>query len=91
MPFGYSRRVRSAICAASCGWVMFEVRLATRPSVEMPSTMSSGSRPLPFVLDIFAPSASRTMPWMYTLRNGTSPVKRKVIMIMRATQKKMMS
>ena len=30
-------------------------------------------------------------PWMYTARNGTSPVNLRPIMIIRATQKKMMS
>ena len=91
MPFGYSRRVRSAIAAAIFGCVMLAVRLATRSSVETPSIKSSGSKPLPRVLDILAPLASRTMPWMYTSRNGTSPVNLSVIMIIRATQKKMMS
>ena len=42
-------------------------------------------------LDIFLPSWSRTMPWMYTSLNGTLPVKWVVIIIMRATQKKMIS
>ena len=40
---------------------------------------------------IFFPSASRTRALMYTCRNGTWPVKCVVIMIIRATQKKMMS
>ena len=46
---------------------------------------------LPFDFDIFWPSWSRIRPWMYTSRNGTSPVKCRPSMIMRATQKKMMS
>ena len=46
---------------------------------------------LPLDFDIFWPSASRTMALMKTSRNGTSPVKWSVVMIMRATQKKMMS
>ena len=46
---------------------------------------------LPFDFDIFCPSASRTMALMYTSRKGTLPVKCSVIMIIRATQKKMMS
>src|SRR5216683_7864199 len=57
----------------------------------IPSMMSSGSSVLPFDLDILSPSASRTMALMYTWRNGTLPVKCMVIMIIRATQKKMMS
>jgi hypothetical protein len=40
---------------------------------------------------IFLPCASRTRPWMYTCLNGTRPVKCVVIMIILATQKKMMS
>jgi hypothetical protein len=46
---------------------------------------------LPFDFDIFCPSRSRTMPVMYTSRNGTSPMSLSPIMSMRATQKKMMS
>ena len=61
---------------------------ASRP---IPSIKSIGSSVLPFDLDILSPSASRTMALMYTCRNGTLPVKRMVIMIIRATQKKMMS
>jgi hypothetical protein len=57
----------------------------------MPSMMSSGSRMLPFDFDIFWPSASRTRPVMYTSRKGTLSVKCRVIITMRATQKKMMS
>src|SRR5207245_11234611 len=56
----------------------------------MPSMISSGSSVLPFDLDILSPSASRTMALMYTCRNGTLPVKCMVIMIIRATQKKML-
>ena len=57
----------------------------------MPSIRSMGSRMLPFDFDILLPSASRTSPWMYTSRNGTSPMNFSPNMIMRATQKKMMS
>ena len=53
--------------------------------------VQAGPSPLPLVLDIFWPSASRTRPWMYTCRKGTSSVNLSAIMIMRATQKKMMS
>ncbi|MNE69630.1 hypothetical protein D3C80_1653650 [compost metagenome] len=63
----------------------------------MPSTMSSGSRTLPLDLDIFWPWPSRTRPCTYTVLNGTCGVPSSflircmVSMIMRATQKKMMS
>ena len=53
--------------------------------------ISSGSRELPSDLDILRPCASRTTPCRTTLRNGTSPMNRQPAMIMRATQKKMMS
>ena len=46
---------------------------------------------LPFDFDILSPCSSRMSPVMYTSRNGTSPVNFSPIMIMRATQKKMMS
>ena len=46
---------------------------------------------MPLVLDIFWPCSSRTRPLMNTRRNGTSPAKRMPSMIIRATQKKMMS
>ena len=46
---------------------------------------------LPFDFDIFWPCSSRIRPVMYTSRNGTSPANSRPIMIIRATQKKMMS
>mgnify|MGYP003694230255 CR=1 FL=1 len=57
----------------------------------MPSMRSSGSMMLPFDLDILSPCSSRMRPVMYTSRNGTSPANLSPIMIIRATQKKMMS
>ena len=80
-------------------WMRSLCSLFSRPAVdfsnnfsyETPSMRSSGSNVLPFDFDIFSPSASRTMALMYTWRNGTLPVKWRVAMIMRATQKKMMS
>ncbi len=87
-----SRAASPFRCAfAICGCISPSVRLVIRSASEMPSTTSSGSSPLPRVFDIFWPSASRTSPVMWTLRNGTSPMKCSVIMIIRATQKKMMS
>ena len=91
MPSGNSFRVAFSIFAAICGCISPLVRLATRSSRAMPSMMSIGSRMLPFDFDIFWPSLSRTRPVMYTSRNGTCPVRRSVTMIIRATQKKMMS
>ena len=60
-------------------------------SVPYLSVTSSGSMTLPFVFDIFCPSASRTIVCRYTTRNGMSPVHSRPSMIMRATQKKRMS
>jgi hypothetical protein len=55
------------------------------------STVSTGSITLPFVLDIFEPSAARTSPCMYTVSKGALPVSSSPIIAMRATQKKRMS
>ncbi len=52
---------------------------------------SRGSITFPFVLDIFSPFSSRTIACRYTVRKGTSPMKCRPIIIIRATQKKMMS
>ena len=60
-------------------------------SVPYFSVTTSGSMVLPLVFDIFWRSASRTRPWMYTWRNGTSPMNSMPSMAMRATQKKRMS
>ncbi len=46
---------------------------------------------LPLDFDILSPFSSRMRPVMYTSRNGTSPMNLRPSMIMRATQKKMMS
>ena len=47
--------------------------------------------PLPLVLDILSPFSSVTIEVRYTVRNGTLPMKCRPIIIIRATQKKMMS
>ncbi|MNC47527.1 hypothetical protein D3C75_965910 [compost metagenome] len=86
-----------AIFSASLGCIMPLVRFSSRASRVMPSTMSSGSSTLPLDLDIFWPWPSRTRPCTYTVLNGTCGVPSSflircmVSMIMRATQKKMMS
>ncbi len=54
------------------------------------STYSTGLTTLCLDFDIFSVPL-RTIPWRYTVRNGTSPMFSRPIMIMRATQKKMMS
>ena len=91
MPFGNCLRVIFSIEGASLGCIRPLVRLATSASRSMPSMRSSGSSTLPLDLDIFCPSESRIRPCTYTSRNGTSPMKCRPSMIMRATQKKMMS
>ena len=60
-------------------------------SVPKRSQMSSGSTTFPLDFDIFCRSASRTMPVMYTARNGTSFMNFIPNIIIRATQKKIMS
>jgi hypothetical protein len=54
-------------------------------------TTSSGSMPLPSDFDIFTCLVSRTVPCRYTVWNGTRPMKCRPAMIIRATQKKMIS
>ena len=61
------------------------------PSAPYWSMRARGSGELPSDLDILRPSLSRTMPVKYTLRKGMSPRYSYPAMIMRATQKKMMS
>ncbi len=56
-----------------------------------PWMMSSGSMTLPFTFDIFSPRSSRTIACKKTVRKGTSPMKCSPNIIIRATQKKMMS
>ena len=46
---------------------------------------------MPSDLLILRPCASRTMPWIKTVSNGTSPMCSRPEKIMRETQKKMMS
>ncbi len=91
MPSGNSRRVRSRTCGAFSGRRRPVVRFSSSGASATPSIRSTGSMTLPSDFDIFSPSWSRTMPWMYTSRKGTRPVKWVVIMTMRATQKKMIS
>ena len=67
------------------------VSVNRRASAPISSITSSGSTTLPLDLLIFCPPSSRTSPVMYTVRNGTSPVNFMPAMIIRATQKKMMS
>ena len=52
---------------------------------------SSGSMPLPRLLDILRPWLSRTMPWMQTVWKGALPVYARPEKIIRLTQKPMMS
>ena len=97
IPSANSLRVAFSIFCASLGFIRPVVRLATRVSKSMPSIKSIGSSTLPLDLDIFCPCPSRTKPCTYTVLNGTcglpslSLIKYSVIIIIRATQKKMMS
>ena len=65
-----------------------EKRSASAPTRSM-SAIGSGE--LPSVFDILRPFSSRTIPWMSTRENGTSPMNAIHAMIMRATQKKRIS
>jgi len=91
MPSGNSFLIRPPLSALSSGRRRPTVAFAINVSSPTPPMRSVGSITLPSDLLIFLPSPSRTMPWMYTVLKGTSPVKWAVIMIIRATQKKMMS
>ena len=67
------------------------VRVKRRESQPYLSIISSGSMTLPVDLDILRPVSSRTRACRYTSWKGTWPMKCWPIIIMRATQKKMMS
>ncbi len=62
-----------------------------RASAPYSSMISRGSTPLPRDLDIFRPSSSRTRPWMSTVLKGVSPISSTPQVIIRETQKVMMS
>ena len=91
MPSGKASRVCFSIFCFSCGCIISAVRFCTSSSISMPSIRSIGSRIFPFDLDIFCPCSSRTRPVMYTFLKGISPVNFRVIIIILATQKNMMS
>ena len=61
------------------------------PSAPYSSMSFNGSGELPSDLDIFLPSLSRTMPVKYTFRKGILPVYSYPAIIIRATQKKIIS
>jgi len=83
--------MRSSLSAMSMPGAAPRSSAKRTASVPYSSITSSGSIVLPFVFDIFCRWASRTSPWMYTVRKGTSPVHSRPSMIMRATQKNRMS
>ena len=61
------------------------------PSAPNFSISSMGSGELPRLFDILRPSLSRTIPVKYTFLNGNLPMYSSPAIIIRATQKKMMS
>ena len=97
IPFSNSLRVALAIFSANCGCIILPVRFSSRSSRLIPSIISIGSNTFPFDFDIFCPCSSRIKPVTYTVLNGTcglpfsSLMKCIVNIIIRATQKKMMS
>ena len=60
-------------------------------SAPLRSISSSGSIPVPSDFDIRRPSGAWITEVMYTSRNGARPVNSSPIMIIRATQRKMIS
>ena len=80
---------RNALSAASSA--LSVVARATMSSSVAPCTTLSGSSTLPLVFDILSPFSSVTIDVKYTVRNGTLPMKWIPIIIMRATQKKIIS
>ena len=52
---------------------------------------SRGSTPVPRDFDIRLPSAAWTWQWMTTSANGTSPMNSRPVMIIRLTQRLMIS
>ncbi len=66
-------------------------RVKRSASVPYSSITSIGSITLPAILLIFLPYSSLTNPFRYTIRNGTSSVKERPIITIRATQKNRMS
>ena len=67
------------------------IRPMRTPSAPYWAIKSSGSGELPSCFDILRPMLSRTMPVKYTLLNGFFPIYSYPAIIMRATQKNMMS
>ena len=67
------------------------MRPKRNPSAPYLAIRSSGSGELPRLFDILRPLRSRMMLVKKTFLNGTSPVNSRPAMIMRATQKKMIS
>ena len=61
------------------------------PSAPNFSISSIGSGELPRLFDILRPNLSRTIPVKYTFLNGILPIYSSPAMIIRATQKKMIS
>ncbi len=82
------RLIDSEMSMPGTAWMARVKRRASAPYSRM---MSSGSTTLFLVLLIFWPFSSRIRPLISTSRKGTALPKWMPIMIMRATQKKMMS
>jgi hypothetical protein len=68
-----------------------DVKVKRTASAPYSVTRSIGSITLPLVFDIFSLFSSRTRPVRWTVRNGTSWVKWRPAIAIRATQKKRMS
>ena len=64
---------------------------ARRASAPYWSTIDRGSTPVPSDFDILRPSAACTWQWIATSAKGTSPMNSRPVMIIRLTQRKMIS
>ena len=91
IPLGNSFWVCFFIFSANFGCIMPWVLLSRRSSRPIPSIRSIGSRTLPLDLLIFWPLPSLMSPVMYISLNGTSPANLSPNIIIRATQKNMIS
>jgi hypothetical protein len=72
-------------------WAAIDASVKRSASAPYLAVTSRGSITFPFVFDIFSPFSSRTIACRNTVLKGTSPMKWRPIIIIRATQKKMMS
>ena len=91
MPLGNSLIVCFSIFSFILGCIRPSVLFLIRVFTFIPSMISKGSKIFPFDFDIFWPSESLTKPCINIFLKGTSEMKCVVIIIILATQKKIIS